>query len=104
MLESWAVLLVIRLFHEHFTVDAVIVTDTLFIGLHSAVARNPELRGYVQDMLINYFSRFYQSDPDALPPITFNKAVLLKDNCAELQVCYIKSLLLSVYKIQCDQV
>ena len=53
------------------------------------MARNPELRGYVQDMLINHFSQFYQSDPDTLPPLIFTKAVLLKDNCAELQV-YIK--------------
>ena len=52
------------------------------------MARNPELRGYVQDMLINHFSQFYQSDPDTLPPLIFTKAVLLKDNCAELQVWY----------------
>jgi hypothetical protein len=78
--------------------------DALFVGLHSAVARNPELRGYVQDMLINHFSQFYQSDSDTVPPLIFTNAVRLKDNCAELQVCYVRSLLLFGYKIQCDQV
>jgi len=82
----WTISLNIHFFYEHFTAEAIIVTDALFIGLHSAVARNPELRGYVQDMLINHFSQFYQSDPDTLPPLIFDKAVLLKDNCAELQV------------------
>lgn len=99
----WTISLNIHFFYEHFTAEAIIVTDALFIGLHSAVARNPELRGYVQDMLINHFSQFYQSDPDTLPPLIFDKAVLLKDNCAELQVWYIKSLLLCRFKIQCNQ-
>jgi len=83
----WTVLFIICFFYEHFYYRSNYCDcDALFLGLHSAVDRNPELRGYVQDMLINHFSQFYHSDPDTLPPLIFTKAVLLKDNCAELQV------------------
>ncbi|PNF15306.1 hypothetical protein B7P43_G01000 [Cryptotermes secundus] len=57
----------------------------LYEGLHSGVIRNPELRGFVQDMLINHFNQFYQSDPDTLPPLNLTKAVTLRDVSAELQ-------------------
>jgi hypothetical protein len=60
-------------------------------GLHSGVKRNPELRGFVQDMLINHFNQFYVSDTDTLPPVSFTKAIVLKDISAELQVCVINS-------------
>ncbi|KDR08917.1 Fanconi anemia group I protein [Zootermopsis nevadensis] len=56
----------------------------LYEGLHSGVTRNPELREYVQDMLINHFGQFYESDTDTLPPINFTKAVVLKDISVEL--------------------
>jgi hypothetical protein len=62
------------------------VTDVLLTGLHSGVTRNPELTGFVQDMLITHFNQFYESDPDTLPPLNFTKAVALKDVSAELQV------------------
>jgi hypothetical protein len=52
------------------------------------VAQNPELRGFVQDMLINHFSQFYEPNPDILPPLNFSKAVALRDISAELQVSY----------------
>lgn len=57
----------------------------LYEGVHSGVTRNPELRGFVQDMLINHFNQFYESDPDTLPPLNFTKAVALRDISAELQ-------------------
>jgi len=62
--------------------------------------RNSELRVLVQDMLVNHFSQFYESDPDTLPPLNFRKVVVLRDISAELQVCYVTSFLQSVYKVE----
>ncbi|XP_069697907.1 Fanconi anemia group I protein [Periplaneta americana] len=61
------------------------VRQCLYEGLHSGVIRNPELNEHVQDMLLNHFSQFYESDADVLPPLKFSKAVVLKDISAELQ-------------------